>query len=77
MPRVIFKPTNHNTMVPIRCTASGREDFSHYEASYRARKACQDGSAEYALILEDGQLIGRWERALNGSAVQTSGKNYL
>lgn len=77
MPQVLFKPTGHNTMVPIRCSASGRDEFSHYEASYRARKACQDGSAEFCLIIDQGQIICKWERTSTGEARQTEGKVYL
>lgn len=77
MPKCLFKPLGVDKLIPIRCTASGREDFSHYEASYRAREACRKGTAEFVLILEDGQLVGRWERTPDGSARQTAGKEYL
>lgn len=77
MPRTLFKPTGHETLVPIRCSLSGREEFSAYEAHFRARKACNDGSAEYCLVLDGGQIIGKWERLPNGEVKQTQGKEIL
>lgn len=77
MPRVLFKPVGIDKLIPIRCSASGREDFSHYESSYRAKKACQDGSAEFCLIIDQGQIVGKWERTATGEARQTEGKVYL
>lgn len=77
MPRVLFKPTGHDTMVPIKCGASGRQDFGLYECHHRARKACTDGSAEFCLIIEGGQIIGKWERLPNGEVAQTAGDTIL
>jgi hypothetical protein len=77
MPTVLFKPTGHDTLVNIKCSASGRCEFSYYECSYRSRKACADGSADFCLILEGGQIIAKWERLPNGEAKQTAGKEIL
>ena len=77
MPRVLWKVLGQDQILPVRCSASGREDFSTYESFYRARQTILNGSAEYALVIEDGQIVARFERTPTGDAVQVSGKDYL
>ena len=77
MPRTLFKPVGHDTLVPIRCTASGREEFSTYEAYYRAREACRRGTAEFCLVIDQGQILARFESLGNGEVRQTEGKEIL
>lgn len=77
MARVIWKPVGHDKLLPYKCRLSGREDFNDYDAHYQARRICRDGTAEYTIILQDGQVVGRWERTASGEAVQTEGRKVL
>ena len=77
MPRVLWKVLGQDKILPIRCSASGREEFSHCEAHFRARNAILKGTAEYAIGLDGGTIIGRWEAVPGGGARQTEGKVYL
>lgn len=76
MPKVLWKPVDQDTILPIKCGASGRDEFSLYECHYRSRRACQQG-AEFCIILQDGQIIARWERLPNGEVQQTAGEVIL
>jgi len=77
MATVLFKPVNVDTLKHICCGASGRKEFNLRECHYRARKACLQGTAEYCLILQDGQLIARWERLPNGEVQQIEGEKEI
>lgn len=75
---MLFKPPQVDTLIPIRCPASGNQDFSLYEAHYRARSAILNGSAEYTLVLDDGQIVAKFQRApLGDGVIQTLGPEIL
>ena len=77
MARILWKPIGHEKLLTLRCKLSGREEYNDYDAHYQARRICRDGTAEYAIILQDGLIVGRWERTPSGEAVQTEGRQVL
>lgn len=77
MPKVLWQPIGTTQLVPARCSASGRDEFSTHEAHYRARQTILNGTAEMALVMDQGQLIAKFERTSSGDARQTAGPEIL
>jgi hypothetical protein len=73
MPSVLFKPFGRQDLLFIKCGASGKVIFGIRECHQRAKQAILNNSSEFCLIVEDGQLLARYDRNENGEAILTQG----